>query len=568
MGRLNTMTDLAASSSIVSATTYDSASRMLTMSGGFSETRTYNSIGQLITLSNNLVSMTYSYSATQNNGKITGQTDAISGEQVVYAYDALNRLASASATNGSWGQSYSYDGFGNLTGQTVTAGTAPSMATTYNPANNRQTGECADANGNINSATNCLFSTSYTYDVENRIAAVPGNTRYAYAPGNKRIWRGTTTGTTLSVDEITFWSVTGQKLATYNISGDPAVLYSTTPSLTATIAVSNYYFGGKLIGKLTTGMSSVTYLGSDRLGSIGKYYPWGQEKPSATQNGTEKFTGYFRDSETALDYADQRYHQPGVGRFLSPDPYRASAGSRDPGSWNRYSYAGGDPVNRKDPSGQDWCEADDYGDECLLPANPYGWDINDQILASLAGVAASLAAELSGLTDQDKFAPRECDIKEQITPVPGTFHAGVHTYLDVEINSVWSTIEVTSSTPNPLTKNAQMDALITAGQGGGLNIDHPGTDKTLFDAQKDTNLTPQQLCDDAQAVMNAATSFQKNHAPGSPGALPYNLLGRNGVANSNSFIRYLLTFAPDLGNVPHSKRAVGWNNLVLVTCPR
>ena len=34
-------------------------------------------------------------SATQNNGKITSQTDSVSGEQVVYAYDALNRLASA-----------------------------------------------------------------------------------------------------------------------------------------------------------------------------------------------------------------------------------------------------------------------------------------------------------------------------------------------------------------------------------------------------------------------------------------------------------------------------------------
>ena len=52
---------------------------------------------------------------------------------------------------------------------------------------------------------------------------------------------------------------------------------------------------------------------SDRLGSIGKFYPFGQEKPSATANDTEKFTGYFRDASTGLDYADQRYHQPGMG---------------------------------------------------------------------------------------------------------------------------------------------------------------------------------------------------------------------------------------------------------------
>jgi len=82
---------------------------------------------------------------------------------------------------------------------------------------------------------------------------------------------------------------------------------------------------------------------TDRLGSIGKYYPYGQERPSATTNGTEKFATYFRDAETGLDYADQRYHMPGNGRFLTPDP--AGNGS------NWYSYVGGDPINNVDPSG-------------------------------------------------------------------------------------------------------------------------------------------------------------------------------------------------------------------------
>ena len=71
----------------------------------------------------------------------------------------------------------------------------------------------------------------------------------------------------------------------------------------------------------------------------------------ATSNDTEKFTGYYRDASTGLDYADQRYHQPGVGRFMSPDPFGGSAKASDPGSWNRYSYVEGDPVNGTDPSG-------------------------------------------------------------------------------------------------------------------------------------------------------------------------------------------------------------------------
>ena len=38
-------------------------------------------------------------------------------------------------------------------------------------------------------------------------------------------------------------------------------------------------------------------------------------------------------------------------RFLTPDPYMASGGPADPGSWNRYVYVQWDPVNFYDPSG-------------------------------------------------------------------------------------------------------------------------------------------------------------------------------------------------------------------------
>ena len=63
--------------------------------------------------------------------------------------DALNRLATAGAINNSWGQSYTFDGFGNLTDQNVTAGSGSPLRVVYNASNNRQTGDCADANGNL-----------------------------------------------------------------------------------------------------------------------------------------------------------------------------------------------------------------------------------------------------------------------------------------------------------------------------------------------------------------------------------------------------------------------------------
>jgi YD repeat-containing protein len=272
------MTDVATSTSLITGTTYNPANQLLTMSGYLIENRTYNSMLQLTRLQSSYsfdpapVDITYNYSATQNNGKITSQTDNLSGEQVVYTYDSLNRLASAQATSSSWGQSYTYDGFGNLTDQTVIAGTAPAYHVVYDASKNRISGEAADANGNIGSG---VFG-GYAYDVSNRIVGAPGNYQYAYAPGNKRVWRAVWTSSVLTTDEVTFWSVAGQRLGTYSIAATPYVISPMAqPTMTITQATTNYYFGGKLLKH------------ADRLGSVGKYYPYGLEKPSATTNGTE-----------------------------------------------------------------------------------------------------------------------------------------------------------------------------------------------------------------------------------------------------------------------------------------
>jgi RHS repeat-associated protein len=52
------------------------------------------------------------------------------------------------------------------------------------------------------------------------------------------------------------------------------------------------------------------------------------------------------------NYADQRYYAGNMsGRFLTADPYEASGGAAEPGSWNRYSYVLGDPIGYHDKSG-------------------------------------------------------------------------------------------------------------------------------------------------------------------------------------------------------------------------
>ena len=89
------------------------------------------------------------------------------------------------------------------------------------------------------------------------------------------------------------------------------------------------------------------------------YYPFGEEIGTPTASDQYKFASTYRDSATGLDYAMNRYYASGTGRFLNPDPKKRSARLRKPGSWNRYAYAGNDPINHRDPLGLDI-----YDDDC------------------------------------------------------------------------------------------------------------------------------------------------------------------------------------------------------------
>jgi YD repeat-containing protein len=147
----------------VNIVTYGLSEELLTLNN---ETRQYNSRLQLIniTVSGGTLNIDYRYSSNQNNGQITQQKDWISGEEVSYTYDSLQRLIGAVTTDPSWGQSFTYDGFGNRTSAAVTKGSAPYGNWSYDPSTNRAIGSSYDANGNLGAGS---------YDVENRLVSVP-----------------------------------------------------------------------------------------------------------------------------------------------------------------------------------------------------------------------------------------------------------------------------------------------------------------------------------------------------------------------------------------------------------
>jgi len=355
------------SPSTVASATYNAAGQITNMTYDiFTETRSYNTLMQLtqetatayfgtFTAKN----MSYAYSSTQNNGRIISSTDGVTCETISYAYDALNRLITAQGSPGGFSESYTYDGFGN-------------MGSGFSYLTNRTSTQSADANGNSTAG-------GYTWDMENRLISASASTWYAYDPHGKRVF--TETSSTTTSCELDFYSIGGQKLAAFPCGYDQNGIFSTqTPKY-------NVYYGGKLIRS-----NNVTVV-TDRLGSVRgtsnsevmRYTPYGTERTS-TSDGREKWGTYFRDSGTGNDYADQRYKAIGQAAFLSPDPGGlTTANLANPGSWNRYAYTYGDPVNLIDPGGLYGCGP------ALCPSqyegNPASVDPTQLCLAMLGGQA-------------------------------------------------------------------------------------------------------------------------------------------------------------------------------------
>jgi RHS repeat-associated protein len=343
MDRPTALTD-STNHSWVSGATYNPANRITgAVFPSGTETWVYNSLYQLtqrttVHSSTTRLNMTYNYTAGQDNGQIASSVDGVSGETITYQYDALKRLASA--TGSGWSETYTYDGFGNMTGMTPIGG-APSLSTTVNWATNQitPTGVSYDGNGNV---TAIPPSETLGYDVANRVVTVNGAQTYAYDSSNRRAYRNN------GNDMISLYGAFGEKLGTYQITGFSG------GAIQFTGANQNVYFAGRLISAESDAVA-VDRLGSTRWsaasgGTSRTYYPYGVEY-TATSNDVEKYATYFRDSTVNLDYGINRYYSSIWGRLTSPDPYSGSARVGSPGSWNRYAYSGDDPINRNDPTG-------------------------------------------------------------------------------------------------------------------------------------------------------------------------------------------------------------------------
>jgi RHS repeat-associated protein len=315
-----------------------------------------------------VVSLTYRYFG---DGRVSGAYDSVNPAlSALYQHDSLNRLNSTTAgsiadpnaaqwqigtTN--WALQWSYDEFGNRLSQTKVPGSngsPPEITLSYDEATNRiTTGQYTyDLNGNITAAPavgNAPAISGIQWDVLDRIAQVTvnGTTKYyKYDAFGRRMESRTGQN---GVPRIYFYDGKGRVLAEYD-----TYYWGATP------ARKYVYFAGQQLGQYKDRVGSVR---NTNGGTSSHYYPFGEEITS-TANDRYKFAETYRDSDTGLDYALNRYYASGIGRFLSPDPYKASGGPADPQSWNRYAYVQNDPVNSYDPLG-------------LLIAEPGVWPCGD-----------------------------------------------------------------------------------------------------------------------------------------------------------------------------------------------
>jgi RHS repeat-associated protein len=365
----------------------DGSFKAMQLGNGRWETASYNHLSQLTqiglgnsTTDTSLLKINYDYGelntdgsvdASKNTGLIAKQTIAVPSATFVqtYKYDALIRLTEAKETattatgSENWKQTFDYDRYGNRTGRFQKIGsitlpidnkTLPQVDPTTNRFSTGQ-GYTYDFNGNlIQDAENRGF----TYDGEDKQTVVrdlniqvsPLNPdanvigKYYYDGEGHRVKKVTNTETTIFV-----YGAGGNLVAEYStqINPQPTTSYITTDSLGSPRVLTNKK--GDVISR-----RDFMPFGEEIYAGVGARTANMKYSTSGIDNVRQRFTGYEKDPETDLDFAQNRMYKNGHGRFSSADPLLSAASLENPQTFNRFAYTGNNPVNFTDPDGLDY----------------------------------------------------------------------------------------------------------------------------------------------------------------------------------------------------------------------
>ena len=208
-----------------------------------------------------------------------------------------------------------------------------------------------DANGNTTyydaDGAGPIQPRAFTYDGENRPTAITANSKtidFDYGPDGERIRKRDAAASTIS------WYFNSDGEIRFDAANPSGVLTS-------------YLHGDVKRVKPATGLGNTDFLTRDHLSSVrhatrhgttqdvSDYGPYGLPTNTTGPITGTSARGYINevfDPETGLQYLHARYYDPNLGRFLTADTWDPMLPGVD---FNRYAYAGNDPVNGSDPSG-------------------------------------------------------------------------------------------------------------------------------------------------------------------------------------------------------------------------
>ena len=338
----------------------------------------------------NLLKLDYEYGATAavNNGNVTKQTITVPtvcqspGFTAVqdYTYDSLNRLKSATenitpsggSQSMSWQQTFEFDRYGNrnfVEANTNFAG--------FEKLCESDTALCEELrkvlNPDVNQSDNRLSSSDgYVFDASGNTTRDPLLRKFTYDAENKQV----------KVESVDSGGTVTGTIGEYVYDGDGKRIKKIVPSpispFTDEVTVFVYDAGGKLMAVYATVIShdpKVSYTTADHLGSPRlltdengatlsrrDFHPFGEEILTTHRHPDlgytpddvrQKFTGYERDKETDLDFAQARYLANHLGRFISADPLMMEVSRLgDPQAINLYIYTRNNPLRYVDPDGE------------------------------------------------------------------------------------------------------------------------------------------------------------------------------------------------------------------------
>lgn len=321
---LGRRTDLAHQNGVKTTYAYDAASRLLSVLHNYGKTT--------------LDGATYTYDAAGNR---LSKRDARTGVTSNYGYDSIYQLTGVSLGAAST-ESYSYDPVGNRL--TDVAG----ASYTYNVSNQLTavTGAAFtyDANGNLLTKTDSSGTTTYGWDLENRLTSVQlpgsgGTVTFRYDPFGRRIQKTSPAGTVIYLYDG------ANILQELDSAGNVIARYTQGPGIDEPLTLQR---SGSTYDYLADGLGSVTSLSTASRTLINSYSYDSFGKVTASTTGIAnpfRYTGREFDQETGLYYYRARYYDSTVGRFLSEDPIEFDGGP------NSYAYVGNSPTNFIDPAG-------------------------------------------------------------------------------------------------------------------------------------------------------------------------------------------------------------------------